>query len=191
MKTVFFIASSIQSSFMHGQNVQQDFRCFCVRSWHNVNGNKHVWQNDLWSCYFYALLFVTWAQHSHTICQLRRYMLCIIWLDVVCHRLVYVYKRLSSPFTDINIYRCYNYRWLLWNWMVFSHMCAQHTPFLWEDLSVWRYEGKWAWYVIKNVKSLSRCHSLLSMHIYPIYYVVYANCVACVRECIKTSKSCH
>lgn len=83
-------------------------------------------------------------QHSLTICQLRRYMLCIIWLDVVCHRFVVcVRERLSSPFTDINIYRCYNYRWLLWNWMVFvtcaptAHLCGRFIGVtVWREMSV-------------------------------------------------------
>lgn len=128
----------------------------------------------LFQCFFSSFLIHPPEQHSLTICQLRRYMLCIIWLNVVvCHRFVYyVYKQISSPFTDINIYGWYNYRWLLWNWTVFSHMCAHlNTLLVREDLSVRQDEGKWAWYVIKNVKSLSLCHSLLSMHIHPIYYV--------------------
>lgn len=84
---------------------------------------------------------------------------------------------LSAPFTDIfiNIYRSCNYRWLLRNWMDFltcAHMVTHRKAHLWEDLSVRRYEGKWAWYVIKNVKSPSHCHSLSPMHTCNIFYIV-------------------
>lgn len=138
----------------------------------------------LFQCF--CLLYSSPAQHSFTICQLRRYKLCIIWLDVLRHRLVCVHCtsdfhhlfRIKIFIAAVITVDCCEIEWF------FSHVRTRHA--LREDLSVRWNEGKWAWYVIKNVKSLSRCHSLSSMH---THYPYPTDSSVCCEEWIRVHKN--
>lgn len=124
---------------------------------------------------FLSPLFITWATFIHNLSTSAIHVVhhlarCFTPSACMCTSDFHHLFRIKIFIAVVITVDCCEIEWF------FSHVRTRHA--LREDLSVRRNEGKWAWYVIKNVKSLSRCHSLSSMHCIHIYPADSSVCAA-------------